>query len=82
MGGSSIGGGGGGWGHQLGLYGLQEQALQLHSNSHPPWLCRYTASKGAGNTYWMDGLRGEGGHFKIVTHIAFGCACINIRNIL
>lgn len=54
---SSIGGDGG-WGHQLGLYGLQDQALQLHSNSHPLCLCQCTTIKEDGN--WIDEIRGEG----------------------
>lgn len=48
----------GGWGHQLGLYGLRDQALQLHSNSHPLCLCQCTTIKGDGN--WIDEIRGGG----------------------
>lgn len=51
-GGSRSGSGGGGlvgrWGHQLGLYGLRDQALQLHSNSHPLRLCQCAGGKRAG----------------------------------
>lgn len=42
------GGGGGGVvvvGHQLGLYGLRDRALQLHSNSHPLCLRQCAAGK-------------------------------------